>query len=274
MTVTTAIMGRGGSGKTFIASHLAMALGSIGVKTLLVGCDQKQDLHRALTTEPVTCLMDELAACNFIHDEIPQEALAFSVSEYVDVMELGASPLLAGSYAAVLEETFLTFDVFNLWKRYDQIIFDINEERFDGSHLQIFRRVDQGLLVVTDEVESFFVANRVLRAVLIGSHEMQTRMRLLGVAGNRLFRRELFDEFVNRTRLFPLLGLPADPALHRLRRARHTFYQMERLPQELKQADLEFIRLADTIKGTVIGVLPFNPLPDEEVWQIEKIVPA
>ena len=40
MTRTLAILGKGGVGKTFVAAHVAMSLGYMGLKTLLVGCDQ------------------------------------------------------------------------------------------------------------------------------------------------------------------------------------------------------------------------------------------
>jgi len=45
---TTAVLGKGGAGKTFVAAHLAMAFSYSGSRTLVVGCDQKRDTQRAL----------------------------------------------------------------------------------------------------------------------------------------------------------------------------------------------------------------------------------
>ena len=104
---TTAILGKGGVGKTFFASHLTMAFSYLGVKTLVVGCDQKQDTLRALSAETRPPLMDWLDSTDYDYASIAPEQVTVPIGPYADAMELGASPLLVGHYGAVLDEAFL-----------------------------------------------------------------------------------------------------------------------------------------------------------------------
>ena len=70
MSKSTAILGKAGVGKTFLAAHLGMAFGYLGDKTLVVGCDQKRDTMRALSGEVRPSLMETLEASNFAYDQV------------------------------------------------------------------------------------------------------------------------------------------------------------------------------------------------------------
>ena len=52
-----AIYGKGGIGKTTIAVNLAVLLARRGLRTLLVGCDPKEDTARLLTSRPLPSVM-------------------------------------------------------------------------------------------------------------------------------------------------------------------------------------------------------------------------
>ena len=268
MSMNFAIMGKGGVGKTFVAAHLALALAETGLRTLLVGCDQKQDTRRQVTPEPMSCLMDELRVRGFVHDELPLEAVAAEVTEYLHVMELGASPLLSGTYATVLDEAFQTFDALDLWDHYDCILFDVTEERFDGSHTALFRRVERGLLVMDETPESMFITNRMIRASLIGAHELKSRLKLVGLINNRSTHPERFRSFAEATRLFPLLSIPEQPWLAGLKPRHEHLFMQAGLPPEAKAVRDGFITLSSLVRGVNPSILPLNPLFDEDVWRL------
>jgi chlorophyllide a reductase subunit X len=268
MTRTLAILGKGGVGKTFVAAHVAMSLGYMGLKTLLVGCDQKRDTLRALSGEERTPLIHALDAVGYAYDELALADLIAPASAYVDLMELGPSPLLVGHYGNVLDEAFHTFDLHQLWENYTHVVFDLGEERFDAESAPLFRRVEQAIAVTDDAVESLFVLNRLLRAALIGANEYQTRLRLLGVIHNRSQEPVAFQRYVERTRLFPLLTVPDLPELARLRRFHRTAITLEREPPHLKPVVDGFIRIADMLRVQPLVLNPVTPLPDEEIWKL------
>ena len=143
MSRNTAILGKGGAGKTFIAAHVATSLGYMGVKTLLVGCDLKCDTIHAVSPEERPSLMDALEASQFAYDELSMADLTAKVNDYLDVMELGPPPLLNGHFGNVVDEAFHTFDIHQVWDQYDHVVFDVTEERFDGNFITLMRRVEK-----------------------------------------------------------------------------------------------------------------------------------
>ena len=268
MSMNFALIGKGGVGKTFVAAHLSLAMAESGLRTLLVGCDQKHDTHRMLTRQPMSSLMDELRVRGFVHDELPLEAVAVFHSEHLHVMELGASPLLSGSYSTVLDEAFQTFDALDLWNRYDCIVFDVTEERFDGSHMALFRRVERGLLIMDESPESMFITNRMMRAALIGAHEFKTRLKLIGLVNNRSTHPQRFEQFAETTRLFPLLSIPQHPWLATLKPRQENLFTAQNLPPDAKAVREGFVTLSNLVRGVNPSILPLNPLFDEDMWRL------
>ncbi len=270
MSKNTAILGKGGVGKTFIAAHLAMSLGYMGVKTLLVGCDLKCDTRHAVSQEVRPSLMDMLEATAFAYDELSMSDLTARVSDYVDVMELGAPPLLSGHFGGVVDEAFHTFDLHQVWDHYDQVVFDITEERFDGNFLPVMRRVENAIAVTTESPESLFVLNRMMRAVLIGANELETPMKILGVVNNRSVQPASFQAFTEKTRLFPIHQVPESEELGSLRHFHRTLLTLENEPPHLKPVVDGFIRIADFLRVDPYVLYQLSPIPDEDIWQLTQ----
>jgi nitrogenase subunit NifH len=265
----TAILGKGGVGKTFVAAHIAAALGYMGEKTLLVGCDQKRDTARAVTREERPALIHALERVGYAYDELALGELIAPVNAYLDVIELGPSPLLVGHYGSVLDEAFHTFDLHQLWERYRHVIFDVTDERFDANYAPLFRRVTGAIAVTSESAESLFVLNRLLRAVLIGAGEQHMRIKVLGVINNRSLDPTAFQRYTERTRAFPLLTVPERAELAALRHFHRTLLSLEREPPELKPIVDGFIRIADLLRVDPFVLYSMTPLPDEEIWKLE-----
>lgn len=265
----TAILGKGGVGKTFVAAHIAAALGYMGEKTLLVGCDQKCDALRALTREERTPLMHALERVGFAYDELALGDLIASSGAYIDIIELGPSPLLVGQYGTVLEQALHTFDLHQVWERYRHVIFDVTDERFDANLAPLFRRAGGAIAVTTDAIESLFVLNRLLRAVLIGGDEFKMPIKMLGAINNRSIQPAAFGRYVERSRVFPLLTVPELPKLEALRHFHHTLLTLTPEPPELRPVVDGFIRIADLLRVDPFVLHPLSPLPDDELWKLE-----
>ena len=268
----TAILGKGGVGKTFVAAHVAAALGYMGEKTLLVGCDQKCDTVRALARSQRPALIHALEAVGFAYDALALDDLIVKVSDYVDVIELGPSPLLVGQYGTVLDEAFHTFDQHRLWERYRHVVFDVTDERFDASYAPLFRRLSGAIAVTDESAESLFVLNRLLRAILIAADEHRMRIKVLGAINNRSSNPIPFQRYTERSRVFPLLTIPDLPQLAALRHFHRTLLQIEREPAELKGVVDGFVRIADLLRADPFVLYALSPLPDEEIWKLEPAI--
>ena len=268
---TTAVLGKGGAGKTFVAAHLAMAFSYLGVKTLLIGCDQKQDTVRAVSAERRGSLLDWLESREFDHKRLQPADFLVPVSKHVDAMELGPSQLLIGQYADVLDETFHYFKEQNLLERYQHVIFDVTDERWDATLAPLFRRANVAVAVTRETPESLFVVNRLLRAAQIGAVEFHHPMALLGLVNNASHDPLAFDRYIERTRAFPLLTVPDLPQLAALRPFHRTLFALQERPEPLERLMLGFVKIAELLRGDTLNLYAVGSLEDEEIW---KLAPA
>ncbi len=268
MTIATAILGKGGVGKTLVTAHLAMAFSYLGVRTLVVGCDQKRDTARALGVQGRPCLMEAFEqAGGDLADVAPAELIA-PASAYVDVLELGPSQLLVGDYAAVYETALDLFQRNRLLAGYDQVLYDVTDERFDAPNLPLFRTLNFVVGVTDDQPESLFVLNRMLRGMLIGWDEFGLPVRVLGVVDNRSEGAGAFRRYVERTRAVPLVSLPAAVELAELRTRGETLFAQAKLARELDVLIDGFLKTVELIQGSVFNLQPVLPLSDEEIWSL------
>jgi nitrogenase subunit NifH len=270
MTTATAILGKGGAGKTLVATHLAMAFGYLGVRTLLVGCDQKRDTSRALGLKARSSVMEAFEQADGDPAGIDAAALIGSASPYVDAIELGPSQLLVGDYAGVYETAFRVFELGHVLSAYDQVLYDVTDERFDAPNLPLFRTLNTVIGVTDDQAESLFVLNRMLRGMLIGWNEFGLPVRVLGAVENRSQGTERFARYIERSRALPLLRLPAAVELAELRGQGTTLFGKQHLPRELDLLIDGFLKTVELLQGNVFNLLPVLPLSDEEIWSLDR----
>ena len=268
MSQTIAVFGKASTGKTLVAAHLGMALGYTGEKTLVVGCDQKRDTSRAMAAQSRPSLMEGLEAAGFQYEKVDLAALTVQAAPSVDVVELGPSQLISGHYGDVLTEAFHLFDEQDLFRRYARIVFDVNDERLDAAFSPLLRRVQGAIAVCDDSLESLFVLNRMLRAMLIGAAEYQLALRLAGVVHNRSSRASLFERYAQRSRAFPLLSIAESAELARLRTERRTLFAIKSPPPHLERIVTGFLKIAEMMRGQSLNIVPVMPLEDEEIWRL------
>ncbi|MDH4224474.1 MAG: hypothetical protein OEW12_02370 [Deltaproteobacteria bacterium] len=273
MTKLTAILGKSGSGKTFVAAHIAMAFSYLGVKTLLIGCDQKQDVGRAVTGTKKSSLMEALETHRFDYLKVTPADILTPVTPYLDGMELGPSPLLSGSYGGVFDEMFHYLKIHRLGEGYAQILLDVGDDRFDGVLLPLIRKTRWVVGVTEETAESLFVLNRLMRAVLIGGYEYHYPARMVGVIHNRSTQPLAFNRYVERTKAFPLMSVPELTELSNLRPHHTTLFAMKQPPKHLDDLVGGFIKVAELLRGEPFNLYPMVPLPDEEIWGLAPMVP-
>jgi nitrogenase subunit NifH len=268
MTPMAAILGKGGVGKTFLTAHLAMAFSYSGSRTLVVGCDQKRDTQRALCESTRPSVMEMLERRGYDYRAVDPSAVLVPASKYVDVVELGPSPLLISDYGAVYDQAFHYFGVHHLLDGYAQVLFDVNEERFDASQAPLLRRVTSAIAVTDESLESLFVLNRMLRALLIGGNEFEFPTRVLGVVNNRSTDPRVFERYLERTQCNPLMTIPASAELAALRPAHRTVFADKDPPRHLDQLIDGFLKIAQFIQTQPFLLDAIMPLEDAEVWTL------
>lgn len=268
MSQTIAVFGKASTGKTLVAAHLGMALGHTGEKTLVVGSDQKRDTVRAMASKSKPTLMEGLEAAGFQYGQLDLSEIAVPAGGDVDVIELGPSQLITGHYGDVLTEALHFFDEQDLFRRYARIVFDVNDERLDAASAPLLRRVQGAIAVCDDTLESIFVLNRMVRAMLIGAGEYQLPLRLAGAVHNRAVHPAAFERYVRRSKVFPLLSIAESPELARLRNTGQTLFSTEAQPPHLERIVTGFLKIAEMMRGQALNIVPMMPLEDEEIWQL------
>ncbi len=267
-TPMAAILGKGGVGKTFLTAHLAMAFSYSGSRTLVVGCDQKRDTQRALCATTRPSVMECLEQQGFDYRAVDPAAVLAPASPYVDVVELGPAPLLMSDYGAVYDQAFHYFSVHHLLDRYAQVLFDVTEERFDASQVPLLRRVTAAIAVTDESLEALFVLNRLMRALLIGSHELEFPTRILGLVNNRSTDPRVFERYLERTKGYPLMTIPLYPELAAMRAARRTVFADKDPPRHLDQLIDGFLKIAQLIQAEPFFLDAIMPLEDADVWKL------
>jgi len=268
ITPMAAILGKGGVGKTFLTAHLAMAFSYLGSRTLVVGCDQKRDTQRALCAETAPSIMERLETRGYDYRAIDPSEVLVPASQYVDVVEMGPGPLLMAGYSAVYDQAFHYFDVHHLLDSYAQVLFDVNEERFDESQIPLFQRASRAIAVTDESPESLFVLNRLTRAVLISGFELELPVRMLGIVNNRSSDPRMFARYAERTKCPALMSIPLDGELAGMRGKHATVFADPNPPRHLDVLIDGFLKIAQQIQAGPFLLDPILPLEDAEVWKL------
>jgi nitrogenase subunit NifH len=245
-----------------------MAFSYLGSRTLVVGCDQKRDTQRALCAATAPSLMERLEVMGFEYRAIDPSEVLVPASKYVDVVELGPSPLLTADYSAVYDQAFHYFDIHRLLDGYAQVLFDVTEERFDAAQIPLFRRINGAVAITDESVESLFVMNRLLRAVLIGGCELELPVRMLGMVNNRSVDPRAFARYAERTKCPALMSIPLDGDLAAMRRMHRTVFADPNPPRQLDVLIDGFLRVAQVIQSGPLLLDAIMPLDDAAVWTL------
>ena len=161
--------GKGGIGKSTIASNLSALYGISGKKVLHVGCDPKHDSSVSLCPEGyVRTFMEQL-----LEDGTPRLAegrpLTLRGRFGVDIVEAGGPEPGVGCAGRGISLMLETFQARKLLEngRYEVVVFDILGDVVCGGFATPIRRGfgKKVFIVVSEELMSLYAANNIAKAV-------------------------------------------------------------------------------------------------------------
>lgn len=164
------IYGKGGIGKSMIASNLSIVYAKQGLRVLQVGCDPKHDSVRSLLRESkeITTVMDIVTKkprANITKDDIIMKG-----KNNIDCIECGgpkAGVGCAGRGISLMFEILSDFGVINSGK-YDVIIYDILGDVVCGGFAAPLKLTfgEKVFIVISEELASLYAANNISQAII------------------------------------------------------------------------------------------------------------
>lgn len=212
-----AIYGKGGIGKSTIASNLSAALAEMGYKVMQVGCDPKRDSTTTLTGKFLPTVLDTLQAHNVSfdvsfgldgqHARLIDEFVFQGFCDVVCVESGGPKPGVgcAGRGVLVALEFLSKHDVFGK-HQIEMVIYDVLGDVVCGGFAAPIRKGYAGevYLITSGELMALYAANNIATAIQRLANERKNT-RIGGIISNQrnvVGEIDLVEEFAQR------LGVP------------------------------------------------------------------
>ncbi len=257
-----AIYGKGGIGKSVVATNLSASFGLRGLKVLHVGCDPKADSAVRLMEdgERIRTVLEVLGDKHIV----PSVDLVLNRGRLgIDTCEAGGPKPGLGCGGRGVARTLEFLDDMEILEddRYDLAVFDVLGDVVCGGFAAPLRKGfgDQVYIVLSEEPMAVYAANNIASAV--ATYE-RNGVKLGGLIGNLKLRQErdleMLDEFARRLKTQVVGYIPRDPAV--IAAERHRTTVVEESPDS--PAAQAFQRLADHILDAR-DLSPPTPTPME-----------
>ncbi|MDQ7092196.1 nitrogenase iron protein NifH [Desulfosporosinus sp. PR] len=204
-----AFYGKGGIGKSTVASNVSAALSMQGFKTLLIGCDPKADSARCLVGHKIPTVLQQL---HKKQDNIAREDIMFPGFNGVACIEAGgpeAGVGCAGRGIITMMEELTHLEILN--EGWDVVVYDVLGDVVCGGFSVPMREgyADRIYIVTSSEFMSVYAANNIMKAV--ARSQGKRTVNLGGIIHNQRNGEssvESVEDFAARTATRVLASIP------------------------------------------------------------------
>lgn len=179
-----ALYGKGGIGKSTIASNISACFARRGMRVLQIGCDPKHDSTMLLSNGEYETVLDVL--CQKSLSELSIHDIVHRGKFGIDCIEIGGPKPGVGCAGRGIIKGIDTIERLGILENdYDVIIFDILGDVVCGGFFEPLKgkKVDAMCIVTSGEFNSLFAANN-LCAGYLNSGVFQKGVKLRGIIGN------------------------------------------------------------------------------------------
>jgi nitrogenase iron protein NifH len=272
-----AIYGKGGIGKSTIASNLSMALKEKGMAVMQVGCDPKRDSTRNLIggrlIPTVLETYREQMRQGRDASAIALEDIVFQGPGGVYCVESGGpEPGVGCAGRGVLTAIQILRDL-KAYETYslDVVVYDVLGDVVCGGFAQPIRQgyAREIYLICSGAFMSIYAANNIARGVWRLARRGQTGLSglLCNSSGQEDFEKKVLSDFAERLGSSLVHFVPRSPAIQACELESRTVLE---LSPDSEEAD-GFRKLADKVMS---GEAPVIPTPLEELSELEAMYRA
>ncbi|MGP0129156.1 MAG: ferredoxin:protochlorophyllide reductase (ATP-dependent) iron-sulfur ATP-binding protein [cyanobacterium endosymbiont of Rhopalodia musculus] len=265
MTLTLAVYGKGGIGKSTISCNISTALAKRGKKVLQIGCDPKHDSTFTLTGFLIPTIIDTLQEKDFHYEDIWPKDVIYKGYAGVDCVEAGGPPAGLGCGGYVVGETVKLLKELNAFDEYDVIIFDVLGDVVCGGFAAPLNYADYCLIVTDNSFDALFAANRI--GASVREKAKTYTLRLAGLIGNRTSKRDLIDKYIEAVPIPVLEVLPLIEDIRVSRVQGKTLFEMLDKNPSLEYICHYYLNIADQLLAMPEGVVP-NSVQDRELFTL------
>ncbi|MCJ7744242.1 MAG: AAA family ATPase [Dehalococcoidales bacterium] len=269
-----AIYGKGGIGKSTIASNLSMALQEQDLKVMQVGCDPKRDSTRSLTQGKLipTVLETYREHLRIGHDEyaISLEDIVFEGARGIYCVESGGpEPGIGCAGRGVLTAINILRDLkaFDTYK-VDVVVYDVLGDVVCGGFAQPIREgyAREIYLLSSGAFMSLYAANNIAKAIRRLSRQGETGLAgvICNSSGDEEFEKRVLAEFAQTLGSKLVHFVPRSPVIQVCEVESKTV--LEHSPHS-PEAEV-FRELARRVMG---NDRPVIPTPVEELAELEAL---